>query len=437
MVIAGTLLALGASAAGAASDTRSPCEIPVTSAADAGPGSLREAIARAAAGPGHCTIRFDSARGPFADPQTITLASDLPPLIGDLTIDGTIEGRLWVATGVTVSGARARRVFRVAPGARAVLSALTVADGRAEDGGGVLNEGTLVVRGVTFLRNVATRSGGAVAARAGAFTAVNCTFAENTAGSEGGGLAHLAGPATIPNCTFSGNRAKDGGGVSSAAPLLLRNTIVANSAGADCVARAGLSPGSTHNLIVANAGCGTPAIAADPRLGTLALYNGPTPTFPLEGDSPGINMGDNAAAVDEDGRPLVWDQRGNGDPRVVAGFTDLGAFEVQAFPVLKVNTTADASIRPCTGTGTANCSLRGAIELANAGGRPAVITFDLRALPGEPVITLTQPLPEAAVDLTLDAGPKGGVVVRGADPALRAAAGRRLSLVGVRLEPLR
>ncbi len=49
-------------------------------------------------------------------------------------------------------------------------------------------------------------------------------------------------------------------------------------------------------------------------------------------------MGDNGAAVDEHGEPLRWDQRGNGDPRFVAGITDVGAFERQAFALLVVDT---------------------------------------------------------------------------------------------------
>ena len=32
-------------------------------------------------------------------------------------------------------------------------------------------------------------------------------------------------------------------------------------------------------------------------------------------------------ARSHEGRPLVWDQRGNGDPRFVGGITDIGAFE--------------------------------------------------------------------------------------------------------------
>src|SRR5918996_2987006 len=113
-------------------DSAETTQLLVTTTADSGRGSLRDAILRANAQRGRKTIRFDSQNGPFATPQTIALRSELPPLEGELTIDGYIEGRLWQPTGVTVSGAKAHRVIEVKPGARAILSSITVTDGRAE-----------------------------------------------------------------------------------------------------------------------------------------------------------------------------------------------------------------------------------------------------------------------------------------------------------------
>ncbi len=407
----------------------------VTSAADSGPGSLRQVIAQANASAGPQVIRFDSTRGPFSKPQTITLRSDLPPLAREVLVDGYIEGKLWQAIGVTLSGGGKRRVLRIAPGARVTIASLTIADGAAELGAGILNEGTLVVKGVTFKHNAAARSGGGLASGAGALTLVNSTFAENDAGESGGGVAHLGGAATITNCTFGKNRARAGAGVYSTERLLLRNTVIAYSApGGDCVARGGLDARSTHNLFKAGEGCGTPLTTADPLFGPFGAYNGPTETFPLGGSSPGTNMGDNRSALDEHGAPLVWDQRGNGDPRFVAGFTDVGAFEVQAFPTLTVNTPDDAPLRGCSSAGGRDCSLRGAIELANAAGKPATIHFAPQVFTKAKVITLATPLPEAAADLTLDATRAGGLAVRGPAPVLRAARGHALRLDGVKLE---
>jgi hypothetical protein len=397
-VIAALCLALGT-----ASTTRAQGQFTVTNTKDAGEGSLRQAILNANAHPGPDTIRFDSVTGPFATPQTIALESELPNITGELTIDGYIEGRLWKPTGVTLSGGNAHRVFTVASGAKVALKSLTIADARASRGGGIANQGELVVKGVTFTGNVAEGNGGGLANLGGTLTVINSTFVDNHAGNAGGGLADDSGTVTVTNCTFSGNGAQQGGGIFSNGTILVRNTILANSSGgADCVAVGTLDPGITHNLIEANDGCGDPISTADPRLGTLGGYNGSTHTIPLGGGSPAVNMGDNASAVDEDGNPLRWDQRGNGDPRFAAGITDIGAFEQQAVTILMVDTVEDADLRGCTRT-AGDCSLRGAVTLANARGNSDVITFDPKVFLIPRTITLTRPLPDLITDMTIDA----------------------------------
>jgi hypothetical protein len=432
------LLVLGQVVPARADNPRSPRgKFTVTTTADSGAGSLRQAIADANALEGSHTIRFDSKTGHFAAPQTITLASELPELVGEITIDGYIEGRLWQPSGVTLSGADAHRVFSVAPGARVTVSSLTITAGRAPQGGGMANRGVLVVKGVTFVGNRAEGVGGGLANLGGRLTVINSTFADNRAGRAGGGLADTDGQDTVTNSTFSGNMAPQGGGLFSSGTLLVRNTILANSGdGADCVATGALDPASTHNLIEANEGCGTPISTADPRLETLGGYNGPTPTLPLGGASPAINLGDNASAVDEHGKPLVWDQRGNGDPRFVAGITDIGAFEVQAFPVLRVNTVDDTELRACTGVGAADCSLRGAITLANATQKADIITFDPRVFAEPRTIILARPLPELTTDMTIDAGKTAGVTVRGSGgfKVFNVAPDARVRLVNVTVE---
>ena len=384
----------------------------VTSTDDAGEGSLRQAIFNANTIKGPNTITFNTCIGPFAMPQTIVLASELPDLVGEMTINGYIQGRLWRPTGVTVSGANQRRVFTVMPGARVTISSLTIAHGYARDGGGIVNQGELVVKGVTFVDNAAEHYGGGLANLGGTVTVINSTFADNRSEDAGGGLADDAGKVTVTNCTFSGNRARKGGGLFSSGTLLLRNTILANSEdGMDCVRIGVLDPAGTNNLIEAQVGCGDPISTADPRLTKLGGYNGPTHTFPPGGGSPAVNLGDNASAVDENGQPLRWDQRGNGDPRFVAGITDIGAFEQQAFPRLTVDTFEDTELRGCTRSGPADCSLRGAVTLANATQKPDVITFDPKVFALPRTITLTRPLPDIATDMTIDASGTGGVTV--------------------------
>ena len=94
------------------------------------------------------------------------------------------------------------------------------------------------------------------------------------------------------------------------------------------------------------------------------------------------------------GDRLIWDQRGSGDPRFVAGFTDLGAFEHQRHPYLVVDTLEDKRLcERARRSGVADCPLRGAIEIANTRPEPDVITFDP---PGVRRIAHPAPDPTAA-----------------------------------------
>ena len=59
----------------------------------------------------------------------------------------------------------------------------------------------------------------------------------------------------------------------------------------------------------------------------MADNGGPTQTIALLSNSPAIDAGSNALAVDPQGDPLTTDQRGTGYPRIVHGTVDIGAFE--------------------------------------------------------------------------------------------------------------
>jgi hypothetical protein len=409
-----------------------PTALVVTTTADRGAGSLRQAILAAAAG-GDATALVTFDPEVFAEPRTIELETELPELAGRLVIDGFIPDRLWRASGVTVSGAGRHRVFRVGTRAEVTLRHLTVAHGKARSGGGIANRGRLVVQGVTFLDNRAEEHGGGLENDGGSVAVVNSTFAGNRARRAGGGFAHRSGTATVTNCTFSDNAAARGAGLDSGAELLLRNTILANSAdGEDCAA-GGLAAGSLHNLIETHSGCGEPISTADPHLQALGHFNGPTRTLALLGGSQAINLGDNASAVDTAGERLVWDQRGPGDPRFVGGYTDIGAFEHQRLPILEVDTVEDNGLRGCTASGQGDCPLRGAIELANASADPATITFDPRVFAEPRTLRVARPLPAVTRDLTLDAKGTGGVVLvaPGDGGGLAAAPGVELRLVGI------
>jgi hypothetical protein len=404
----------------------------VNQAGDEGPGSLRAALSAANDRPGAVVIRFDSVNGPFAEPRQIDLASPLPPIRGDVTVDGFIEDRLWRPSGVTLSGGGNQRVFEVEKGGRLTLAYLTVADGSADVGGGILNRGRLVVRACTMRDNVAVSRGGGIAAEQGSLAVINSTFFRNSA-RKGGGVYSHATETVVTNATFADNAAERGGGLASDGPLRLRNSILADSRkGSDCFASS-LSEGSTHNLIEDNAGCGTPWSSADPGLRSPGYYNGPTQTIPLEGGSPAINFGDNASAVGETGEPLRWDQRGNGDPRFVSGITDIGAFEVQIATELVVDSLSDGDLRGCLPRRLGDCSLRGALALAKGAGKAAVIRFDRKVFGAAVTLEMNSNPPIVASEVTIDGKGLGPVEIRCRLPECDPSAFDPLELVDVSL----
>lgn len=149
--------------------------------------------------------------------------------------------------------------------------------------------------------------GGGVYARQSLITLTNSTVSNNTASIRGAGLYAFGSP------SFGGPS------------FILRNTIVANSSGAeDCVVTFNSITANRQNIIE-DGSCGTAAISTDPRLGPLADNGGRTLTHALLTNSPAISAGDNAVcaaspvnSVDQRGEP-----RANPDDTIC----DLGAFE--------------------------------------------------------------------------------------------------------------
>lgn len=379
---------------------------------DSGEGSLRQAMLNANAIEGSDEIRFDSEHGPFGPPQEINIESSLPVITDDLTIDGYISRFLWQKAGVIINGGEKHRIFSVTDGASAAIRNLTLTGGKARSGGGILNRGSLVVSGTTFINNSASSSGGAIANLKGNLWVINSTLANNRARKKGGGIVNQNGTLTVTNSTFSENTAKNGGALFNDGSLLLNNSILADSnSDKDCVSLGISDPVSTHNIIESNEGCPGVLYSDDPRLGAMKYYNGMTQTIPLLGKSLAIHAGDNASAVDENGLPLRWDQRGSGDPRFVAGFTDIGAFETQAFPTLVVDTLNDDNHQACGG-GRGDCPLRAAIRLAEVNGKPDIITFDPRVFTEPTVLVLQRPLAVPSTEMVIDASHVPPITIR-------------------------
>lgn len=319
----------------------------VTTTADSGAGSLRQALLDANATPGADVIDFLLGSGP----QTITLTS------GNLFINSNIDIIGPGADLLTIDGNRTSNVFQVGTlygkPPTVTISGLTIANGSANNlidnarGGGIYSRGNLIVTNSTLRDNTAGNGGGIYSD--GTLVVTNSTLSGNRAnpygsGGGGGGIFDF-GTATITNSTISGNSTSPGGGFGGGiwdfnSTARIGNTIIAKNIGdrnpldgPDVYGNftslgynlIGISNGST-GFGVAGDIVGTTASPVDPKLGPLANNGGPTQTQALLPGSPAIDAGNNS--LNPPG--ITTDQRGPGFVRIANSTVDIGAFEVQA-----------------------------------------------------------------------------------------------------------
>ena len=131
----------------------------VTSPADSGDRTLRDAIMTADRGSAN-----DSYVIKIVSPKTITLESELPHLIRDITITGSASDKTTVRRD---SAASSFRIFTVGAGETVNIFGLAIVGGNAGsgngDGGGLDNSGTLTVSNSVFSGNSASNNGGGLA----------------------------------------------------------------------------------------------------------------------------------------------------------------------------------------------------------------------------------------------------------------------------------
>lgn len=353
----------------------------VLSIKDSGLDTLRDAIQKANNSPGVDKIIFDSSLELFATPQVILLASPLPDITDDLMIDGYIEGQLWKASGVTISGNRQFPLLNITAGTTASISHLTLSEGFSDKpGGAVYNEGILALQGMLLSLNHSKEEGGALYNK-GHLHIINSTFYANSSESSGAAIYNDSGSLHLTHITGHMNTSTSGIALFNDGKMNLYNSIFYATEGFhsgpryDCWSTTSTTVHAAQNILGFSKDCGEVFTNKDPGLGNPGYFNGPTKTIPISARGPAHNWGDNAFSLGIDHKPLTWDQRGNGDPRFVLGVADIGAFESQPKMSLVIDTTSEADIRSCTKV-SKDCSLTGALNLINNGMKDRTISFD-------------------------------------------------------------
>ncbi len=277
----------------------------VSSTADSGLGSLRQAVLDANAAAGDDVIEFSSL---FSTPQTITLTGGemVVAANGSLTINGpgadklTISGnstsrilasganvvvninslRFTAGNGVGATNTgRGGAIYNV--GGTMVISNSIITGNTAANGGAFNNaastgpavNGNLTIINCYIFGNSSTSSGAAMQNFSTSFVNVrNSTISGNTSSGTGIASAFQAnGTVTITNSTFSGNTAPGGtgGGVYfNGTSLTMTNTTIANNSslvGGGGLHRTGTNPLNIRNSIIAgNNGAATSPDAFGP-----------------------------------------------------------------------------------------------------------------------------------------------------------------------------
>jgi hypothetical protein len=210
----------------------------VTSAADNGPGTLRDTIAAANDGD---TIQFAVPSG-----QTITLHSGELLIDKNITISGPGPSVLAVSR---VNGPYTLRIFHILPGHAVVIEGLTISGGfTPESGGGLFNEqASLTLNDCAVLSNSSygSRGGGIYSSGASATLTIRNSRVSNNANygsgdfeddGKGGGI-YSEGTLTITDSIVSGNRVRveppqnlgKAGGIFSTGALEITNSTISNN----------------------------------------------------------------------------------------------------------------------------------------------------------------------------------------------------------------
>jgi hypothetical protein len=241
----------------------------VTSTADNGPGTLRQALADVCS---EGTVDFASA---LAN-RTITLTSD------QLRVTKTVTITNPYATNLKINGNGVHRVFLIQAGAAVTIDHLSIISGTVTGwecsdgcGGGILvsRGAALTVTNSAFIGNlsggpVLSGKGGGGIYSAGRLIIDNCSLSDNQATGTGGGIySGYDGILEVNNCTFSDNLARNGGAIFAFGGTINKSTFLHNSSDNCGVI-------SCYGGGIFNAGESTLTVADSSLLNNSAVYQG-------------------------------------------------------------------------------------------------------------------------------------------------------------------
>jgi predicted outer membrane repeat protein len=211
----------------------------VTSLADSGAGSLREAISIANSTRGADEINFDSA----LSGGTINLNS------GELLINDSLSINGLGSNLLTIDAGGLSRVFNNSSGSSSI-SGLKITGGYSYNGGGIFNYGNLNLADTIFTGNSAVSFGGGIS-NYGTLNASDTIFSDNHIEDIffGGGGIFNDGILNVANSTFSNNSSElaFGGGILNFGILnLSKSDFTGNSAS--------FSGGAIFNGVLAGGG---------------------------------------------------------------------------------------------------------------------------------------------------------------------------------------
>ncbi len=111
---------------------------------------------------------------------------------------------------ITISGQNKTTIFSIGGGATVTLESLTIREGRGTTSA-IYNAGSLTVQNSTISANFGEGTNGGGINNSGNLWLQNTTLSGNTADNAGGAL-YNGGTGTVMSCTFTGNTGGDGGG---------------------------------------------------------------------------------------------------------------------------------------------------------------------------------------------------------------------------------